>query len=52
MESKIHSKLRVFELDIGGAVVIPAEGLGPHGKDVSDPLGLSLWASKVDTNKW
>lgn len=50
MDSKIHSDLRVMEIDIGGAFVIPATGEGV--KEHSKPLGLTLWASKVNTDKW
>ena len=52
MDAKIHGDLRVFNLNIGGAFVIPAEGIDEITKDVSSPLGLTLWAEKVDTSRW
>ena len=52
MESKIHGNLRVLNLDIGGVFVIPAEGLSKASKDETSPLGLTLWADKVDKSRW
>lgn len=50
MESKIHSDLRVMDIEIGGAFIIPA--FGDDVKDQTKPLGLTLWASKVNRDKW
>lgn len=50
MDSKIHSDLRVLEISIGGALIIPASGEGV--KENTSPLGLTLWASKVDKESW
>lgn len=50
MDAKIHSDLRVLEIDIGGTLIIPAEGLNELGKDITKPLGLTMWASKVETD--
>lgn len=50
MESKIHSDLRVMDIDIGGAFIIPASG--DAVKNHTKPLGLTLWAKKVDDDKW
>lgn len=52
MDAKIHSDLRILEIDIGGTLVIPAEGLNQRGKDITKPLGLTLWANKVNTDRW
>lgn len=52
MDAKIHSDLRVFDLEIGGAVVVPAEGITEQTKEESSPLGLTMWASRVDTGRW
>lgn len=52
MDAKIHGGLRILEIDIGGAFVIPTEGLSSEGKDMTAPLGLTLWAEKVSTNRW
>lgn len=52
MDAQIHSDLRVIEMEIGGALIVPAEGLSKDVKDTTDPLGLTLWASKVETNRW
>lgn len=52
MEAKIHGDLRVLEMDIGGAFVIPASGLSSTGKEMTSPLGLTLWANKVNTSEW
>lgn len=48
MDAKVHADLRVMELTTGGVMVIPAEGLTHVGKEYTDPLGLTLWASKVE----
>jgi len=50
MDPKIHSDLRVMDIDIGGAFIIPASG--ETVKEHTKPLGLTLWASKVDREKW
>lgn len=50
MESKIHSDLRVMEIDVGGALIIPASGEAVKSR--TKPLGLTLWASKVNRDKW
>lgn len=52
MEAKIHGGLRVLEIDVGGTLVIPANGLSSDAKQLTTPLGLTLWAEKVDTNRW
>lgn len=52
MDAKIHSDLRILEIGIGGTLVIPADGLTEEVKEMTSPLGLTLWAEKIETERW
>lgn len=52
MDAQIHSRLRVLELHRGGAFIIPAKDLSADSKEITEPLGLTLWASRVDSSQW
>lgn len=47
MESRVYAKYRTMELAVGGAIVIPAEGISDDTKAFTAPLGLSLWAKQA-----
>jgi len=45
---EVNSKMRLMNIKMGGALVVIVEGYGEKTKAVTKPLGLSLWASKVN----
>lgn len=52
MEAQVYSNLRVAELAIGGTFIIPVEGLSDESKEETKPLGLTLWANRVEVDRW
>lgn len=48
----VISGYRVFELEVGGAVVISVGDTTEGIKERTSPLALTVWGSKVDLDTW